>query len=64
MAKHATADIVVLLPGILGSVLERDGEDDATWASFVLFGNPTFRLTMNVEASVGALRRLTSRRKG
>jgi pimeloyl-ACP methyl ester carboxylesterase len=27
MAKHVTGDVIVLLPGILGSVLERDGEE-------------------------------------
>lgn len=31
-------------------------KDDATWASFVLFGNPTFRLDTSVEAAAGATR--------
>lgn len=30
MPKHPMADVVVLLPGILGSVLERDGRE--VWA--------------------------------
>ncbi|HET9441982.1 MAG TPA: hypothetical protein VFO65_01595 [Acidimicrobiales bacterium] len=30
MAKHPMGDVIVLLPGILGSVLERDGEE--VWA--------------------------------
>lgn len=30
MAKHVTGDVIVLLPGILGSVLEREG--DEVWA--------------------------------
>lgn len=30
MARHVTGDVVVLLPGILGSVLERDGKE--VWA--------------------------------
>ncbi|MGH9222724.1 MAG: CHAT domain-containing protein [Acidimicrobiales bacterium] len=29
---------------------------DATWASFVLFGNPTFRLDMSMEAAASAAR--------
>lgn len=32
--------------------------DDATWASFVLFGNPTFRLDTSVEAAALAARSL------